>query len=163
VQVEVSNIVEGGEQAGDRDVAVVAEAQTEAVVDNVVEGGAPSSAVKEPSNAAESSTKTSGSESSRSDRSSTSSSSEELSHNYVSNGSSASGSAVDASTDGPVVSVSNAAVVSTAEVIVAVAAATTTATLSSMKSSYQTLGDEVLAKELGWLPASLVQPSDEKT
>ncbi len=61
----MSSVVVGGEQAGDKDVAV-------AVVDNVGEGGVPSLAVKEPSNTAESLSKRSGSESSSSDSSSTS-------------------------------------------------------------------------------------------
>jgi uncharacterized membrane protein len=69
-----------------------------------------------------------------------------LSNDDASNGSSASANAVDASNDVPVVDVSNAAVVSTAEVIVAVSAATSTVALSSLKSPYWTLGNEVLAK-----------------
>jgi hypothetical protein len=59
-----------------------------------------------------------------------------------------------------VVLISN--IVSTAEVIAAAAAAMPHATLSSTKSSYRTLGDEVLAKEPGWIPDSLVHPDDER-
>jgi hypothetical protein len=47
-------------------------------------------------------------------------------------------------------------------VIVAVSAATSTVAVSLMKSSYWTLCNKVLVKEPSWLPASLVQPADER-
>jgi hypothetical protein len=155
-EVEVSYIVEVHDQAGDWDVAAAAAARTVPVVDNVGDGGATSLAVKEASYTPESLSKTRGSDNSSSDSSSTSSSSEELSNDDASNGSTKSGSVVDASTDVPVVGASNPAVISTTEAIVAVVAAMSTATLSSTKSLYRTLGNEVHAKEPGWIPASLV-------
>jgi hypothetical protein len=168
-----------GEQAGERDVAA-ADVSMKAVVDNVEQGDTLSSAMVEPSNAvdcgveveqevereeaslhgklvlkdeAESSSNRSGSESSI-----TSSLSEETSDDDASNGSSASGNAVDAFTVG----VSNTSVFSTAEVIAAVAASTFASALSATKLFYWKLGDKVLAKESGGLLASLVQHADER-
>jgi hypothetical protein len=87
---------------------------------------------------------------------------EESCDDDTSNSSSASGNTVDASTDVPVIGVSNTPVVSTSEIIVAVVSATSTAALSATKLSYQTLGDKALAKVPSWLPASLTQPADER-
>jgi hypothetical protein len=96
----------------------------------------------------------SGSESSSSNSSSTSSSSKESYDDNASNGSSSSVNIVDASNDVPISGVSNTAVVSTAEVIVAVAAATSKVALSSTKLSYRTLGDKVLVEKT-WLASCL--------
>jgi hypothetical protein len=46
--------------------------------------------------------------------------------------------------------------------VAAVAAVTSISTLTSSQPSYRTLGDAVLAKELGWVPASVLRRSDEE-
>ncbi len=68
----------------------------------------------------------------------------------------------DATTIVPVGGTSGTAVISAAKMVAAVAAATSISTLSSGQPSYQTLGDAVLAKEPGWVPASVLQHSEEE-
>jgi hypothetical protein len=62
----------------------------------------------------------------------------------------------------PVGGTSGTAVVSAAKMVAAVAAATSISTKSSGQPSYRTLGDDVLAKEPGWVPASVLQHSEEE-